>query len=84
MTKAHHELKAEPAAALATTAEHQRLFPRGALAQERETVAIAALRALGRDDEADVRTRELKKTFPTSPYLAKPSGSRKPNGQAGQ
>jgi hypothetical protein len=84
MTRAHAQLRRDPAAALATTGEHQRLYPRGALTQEREAVAVAALRALRRDDEARSRERELERAFPGSPYLSAPGSSAQGNSQAGE
>jgi hypothetical protein len=58
LERAQAALRAEPARALALTREHRRRYPAGALVQEREVIAIEALRRLGRDraasHEADV------------------------------
>jgi hypothetical protein len=52
--------------ALRATAEHARKYPRGALAEEREAMAIQALRLLHRDDEAEARLGRFRGRFPTS------------------
>ena len=49
----------------------QRRFPRGVLVQEREVLAIQALRKLGRDAEADRRTEAFAKAFPGSAFARK-------------
>ena len=55
--------------ALAAVDEHKRLFPRGRLGEERDELAIRALRFAGRSDEADARAKEFAKTYPSSIYL---------------
>ncbi len=52
--------------ALRAIDEHARKFPRGALAEEREAMAIQALRLLHRDDEAQARLGRFRGRFPTS------------------
>jgi hypothetical protein len=54
------------AAALASTNEHQRRFPEGILAQEREAMAVRALAMLGRTDEARARAVHFRARFPGS------------------
>ncbi len=58
----------DPEAALAAIREHETRFPNGRLASERDAIAIDALRALGRDEEARGRARRLLTRDPTSPY----------------
>lgn len=58
--------RGEAAAALEVCDEHQRVFPTGLLAEERESVAIRALAALGRLDEARSRAKAFKEAFPRS------------------
>ena len=55
--------------ALAAVDEHKRLFPRGRLGEEREELAIRALRFAGRSDEANARAKEFAKNYPSSIYL---------------
>jgi hypothetical protein len=57
-----------PRQALAITREHARRFPNGLLAQEREVIAIEALRKLGREDEAGKRASEFRESYPGSAH----------------
>lgn len=61
----------EPAAALAVVARHQRLFPSGILAQEREMVAIEALMRLGRRDAARARAATFLRQYPGSVHAVR-------------
>ncbi|HYQ46791.1 MAG TPA: hypothetical protein VER11_32700 [Polyangiaceae bacterium] len=68
LSRAETELHAgRPAKALTALAEHQRKFPRGALAEERTAARIQALCALGRTDEANAQLRQLLHISPNSP-----------------
>jgi len=68
LSRAETELHAgRPAKALVALAEHQRKFPRGALAEERTAARIQALCALGRNDEANAQLRQLLHISPNSP-----------------
>lgn len=64
-------MKSDPARALARANEHRQRFPGGALIQEREVIAIKALRALGRTSEADARAAAFAKAFPGSAFARK-------------
>lgn len=55
LERARSALQGAPARALALTEEHQRAFPSGQLADERELVAVDALQRLGRTQEARQR-----------------------------
>lgn len=67
LSRAETELHAgRPAKALVALAEHQRKFPRGALAEERTAARIQALCALGRNDEANAQLRQLLHISPNS------------------
>jgi|SRR6478735_7048208 len=67
LSRAETELHAgHPAKALVALTEHQRKFPRGALAEERTAARIQALCALGRSDEANVQLRQLLHISPNS------------------
>ncbi|WP_437758624.1 tetratricopeptide repeat protein [Sorangium sp. So ce1389] len=57
-----------PDAALSAVAEHQREFPAGRLAEEREYVAIRALMRLGRVDEARARADAFLARYPSTSY----------------
>ncbi|NVB78489.1 MAG: hypothetical protein HOV81_08865 [Kofleriaceae bacterium] len=56
----------QPARALRDIDRHQAKFPRGALAEERERLAIETLLALGRRDTAEARARHFRSAFPDS------------------
>ena len=71
LEQARSALKSDPARALARANEHRKRFPGGVLVQEREVIAIKALRALGRDAEADSRTAAFEKAFPGSAFQRK-------------
>lgn len=62
-------LAVDPAEALAITERHRAAFPRGALGQEREIIAITALVKLGRTDAAQKRAEQFRAAHPTSAYL---------------
>ncbi|HEX2671109.1 MAG TPA: hypothetical protein VHM25_09575 [Polyangiaceae bacterium] len=67
LSRAETELHAgRPAKALVALAEHQRKFPRGALAEERTAAKIQALCALGRNEEANTQLRQLLHISPKS------------------
>lgn len=63
--------KSDPARTLQRASEHAARFPRGVLVQEREVLAIQALRRLGRDAEADRRAEAFAKAFPGSAFQRK-------------
>lgn len=58
----HHE-------ALAHASRHQARFPAGHLSEEREAIAIRALAALGRREEAHLRADAFRKAYPDSLLL---------------
>jgi hypothetical protein len=55
--------------ALAACDEHARRFPRGALAEEREALAIEALADAKRSDEAKARAERFERAYPKSILL---------------
>ncbi len=55
-------------AALDATRRHERAFPRGRLAEERELIAIQALSGLGRRDDARARAVRFLKVYPRSMF----------------
>jgi hypothetical protein len=71
LEQARAALKADPARALQRANEHAARYPRGVLVQEREVLAIQALRKLGRSAEADRRTEAFAKAFPGSAFARK-------------
>ncbi|XXX80252.1 hypothetical protein WMF30_15910 [Sorangium sp. So ce134] len=68
LQRAQGALGARPAEALALTDVHRARFPRGALSQEREVIAIGALKALGRGGEARARANRFVAEHPSSAY----------------
>lgn len=69
LTEAHEALLHGSAArALALASEHRRAYPSGALAQEREVIAVEALVRLGRRDEARRRAEAFHASYPGSPH----------------
>jgi hypothetical protein len=66
--QAQAALRRNPAEALALSARHAREFPGGALAQEREVIAIDALLRLGRRDEATSRAQRFAARYPGSAH----------------
>jgi hypothetical protein len=71
LEQARAALKSDPARALQWANEHAARFPRGVLVQEREVLAIQALRQLGRTAEADRRAQAFAKAFPGSAFQRK-------------
>jgi hypothetical protein len=71
LEQARAALRADPARALQRANEHAARFPRGVLVQEREVLAIQALRQLGRTGEADRRAEGFAKAFPGSAFQRK-------------
>lgn len=57
--------RGEAGEALTAATRHSREYPDGALVEEREALAVKALVALGRKDEARTRVRALEQRFPT-------------------
>jgi hypothetical protein len=64
-------LKSDPARALSRASEAAAHYPHGVLVQEREVIAITALRRLGRSAEADRRAEAFAKAFPGSAFQRK-------------
>jgi hypothetical protein len=72
LEQARAALKAgDSARALQRVNEHARRYPRGVLVQEREVLAIQALRRLGRDVEAERRADAFSKAYPGSAFQRK-------------
>jgi hypothetical protein len=61
-------LRSDPAGALDLAEQHAERFPSGALAQEREVIAIEALVGLHRDSEARDRAQHFVRDFPGSAH----------------
>lgn len=68
---AQSALKTDPHRALALVDEHRRLYPNGALSQEREVIAIEALSRLGRSKEAKEKAKDFKQRYPDSAHESK-------------
>jgi hypothetical protein len=67
--RARKALASEPRRALALTQEHQRRFPAGALAVERDVIALDALARSGQSAEATRRARAFEAKYPKSIHL---------------
>lgn len=77
LERARRLLGSNPSAALDLAQQHRARFRGGVLAQEREVIAIEALRKLGRQAEADARAEAFERSFPNSAHRRKlESGSR--------
>jgi hypothetical protein len=74
LQRAQDALGASPAQALALTAEHAARFGGGALAQEREVVAVQALFKLGRAEAARVRAAAFLESWPRSAHRRRIEG----------
>jgi hypothetical protein len=55
--------------ALQLLATHERLYPHGALAQEREVLAIELLLKIGKPDQARARAARFERSHPSSAHL---------------
>jgi hypothetical protein len=71
LERARAALASNPARALALTEQVRTRFPAGVLAQEREVIAIEALKRLGRSDEAARRAADFARRYPGSAYRKK-------------
>jgi hypothetical protein len=67
--RARKALSSEPRRALSLTQEHQRRFPVGALAVERDVIALEALARSGQTAEAKRRARAFEAKYPKSIHL---------------
>ncbi len=83
---ARRALVADPALALAAVNQHERRFPSGKLVEEREVLAIEALRNLGRTAEMEARSERFRARYPSSIHgrsvKGPTSGQGSPNGLA--
>lgn len=80
LERARRALSSDPGRALALTKEHARAYPRGVLAQEREVIAIEALKRLGRAGEADSRRGTFEERYPQSAHRRNLDGAGKADG----
>jgi hypothetical protein len=71
LERARGALGQSPAAALSLANQHRARFPAGVLAEEREVIAIEALKRLGRTAEAERRVEAFARRFPGSAYRKK-------------
>jgi len=68
LEQARRALNSSPSYALSLANQHRARFPNGILTQEREVIAIEALRKLNRGGEADQRATGFSKAFPGSAH----------------
>jgi cytoskeletal protein RodZ len=71
LSQAQRALKSDPARALAITRQHKRLYPTGALSQEREVIAIEALSRLNKKGSAQQKADAFKEKYPESAHQKK-------------
>jgi hypothetical protein len=71
LEQARGALRGNPERALSLARQHQLDFPNGVLSQEREVIAIEALRRLGRTEEAARRTERFERLYPQSAHQRK-------------
>ena len=67
--RARRALAGDPRRALTLAQEHQRRFPSGALALEREVIVLEALARTGQNSEALRRARSFEARYPQSIHL---------------
>jgi hypothetical protein len=67
ITRAQSLLDLQPSAALTVLLEHEREFPRGILAEERDVLRVEAERALGRTPQAIAHAKAFCAQYPNSP-----------------
>ena len=68
LERARRALATDPEGALTLTNQDAALYPHGVLVQEREVIAIEALRRLNRSAEADRRAAAFGRAFPGSAH----------------
>jgi len=68
LEQARRALNGSPSYALQLANQHRARFPNGVLSQEREVIAIEALRRLHRTSDADQRAGAFSKAFPGSAH----------------
>jgi len=68
LAQAHATLASDPGTTLRLLDEHARLFPNGQMADERELLAVDALRRLGRKTEARTRGEAMLAKNPSGLY----------------
>ena len=71
LVRARRLVRSSPAAALELAEQHQSQFPRGTFNEERELLAIEALRGLGRAELSAERARRFRAMFPNSAHRAR-------------
>jgi hypothetical protein len=71
ITAAENAMPSDPATALSLAERHAAKFPSGQLVEEREVLAIEALAALGRADDATARAESFLGRNPHTPYRAR-------------
>jgi len=68
LEQARRALNSSPSYALTLANQHRARFPNGVLTQEREVIAIEALRRLHRESDANQRATGFSKAFPGSAH----------------
>jgi len=71
LERARTALGQSPSVALSLANQHRSRYPSGVLAEEREVIAIEALKRLGRSAEAERRIEAFSRRYPGSAYRKK-------------
>lgn len=66
--EARRAVDADPEHALRLLGDHERLYPRGSLAPERDVLTIEVLARLRRVAEVEARARQHMRDYPESAY----------------
>jgi hypothetical protein len=75
LERAREALGGDPERALELTREHQQRFARGVLTQEREVIAIEALKRLGRERAANERAAQFERRYRGSVHQQRLEGT---------
>jgi hypothetical protein len=78
LSRARRSLESQPEQALALAERHQLRFPHGVLGEEREAIAIKALRRTGQDALAAQRQARFLARYPQSPHAMSLAASARP------
>jgi hypothetical protein len=83
LERADRALASAPAVALSLAESHARLFPKGAMEEEREVIAVSALARLGRDRDARARADRFMRAHAGSAYALRIQRALAQRGSAG-
>lgn len=79
LSRARQALEQAPSDALRLTERHRAHFPNGVLVEEREAIAIRAMRKAGLEEAAAARFKQFLARFPESPHARKLDAAARPS-----